>query len=127
MKELFLRNPWFRVLIPLLLIIVTNVCGSALILQISSDNEVNWASMPSKNSFYIIIISLVILCFYQIQIFKHDKETIKGFTPKEYEAYLRTKVVEDVAKRSRKLIQKGEINQLEKETETFKKLYGENY
>lgn len=126
MKELFLRNPWFRVLIPVLLMVVANICGNALIFEISSANEVNWASMPSKVSFYILIISLIILCFYQIQIFKHDKELIKGFTPKEYEACIRSKVIEDVAKRSRKLIQKGEINQLEKETETFKKLYGEN-
>jgi hypothetical protein len=127
MKELFLKNPWFRVLIPVLLMVVANISGNALVFEISSVNEVNWALIPSKVSFYILIISLMIFCFYQIQIFKHDKELIKGFTPKQYEACIRNRVAEDVAKRSRKLIQKGEIDQLEKETDTFKKLYGENY
>ena len=50
---------------------------------------------------------------------------MKGFTAKQYEAAIRNKVAEDVAERSKKLIRDGEIEQLEKETEIFKKLYGE--
>jgi len=34
-------------------------------------------------------------------------------------------VAEDVAARSKQLIRDGEIDQLERETEIFKKLYGE--
>ena len=127
MKELFLRNPWSRILIPLLLMVVVNICGNALISEISSANGINWAFMPSKVSFYILIISLIILCFCQIQIFKYDKDTIKGFTRKEFEANIRINIAEDVSKRSRELIKNGDIIQLEKETETFKKLYGENF
>jgi hypothetical protein len=49
---------------------------------------------------------------------------IKGFTAKQYEALIRNKVAEGVAERSNKLIRNGEIEQLEKETEIFNRLYG---
>jgi len=89
-------------------------------------NIITWGQIPYKLSFYILSISTVLLAFYQIAISRYDLNLAKGFTPKQYEATIRNKVAEDVAKRSRKLIQEGKIEQLEKETETFKKLYGEN-
>ena len=84
-----------------------------------------WSEIPQKGSFYILLISTLLLCLYQILIFRHDKNIMKGFTAKQYEAAIRNKVAEDVAERSKKLIRDGEIEQLEKETEIFKKLYGE--
>jgi hypothetical protein len=70
-------------------------------------------------------MSTIASAFYQIKIQRYDRELAKGFTPKQYEAAIRNRVAEEVAKRSMKLIRDGHIDQLEKETETFKKLYGE--
>ncbi|WP_299977531.1 hypothetical protein [Desulfobacula sp.] len=125
METFFLRNPWFRAFFPLLLLGVASVSASSLVVEISVSNGIVWSLIPQKVSFYILLISTIFLALYQIKISMHDRDMIKGFTPKQYEAAIRNKVAEGVAKRSLKLIQNGEIDQLEQETETFKKLYGE--
>ncbi len=125
MEELFLKSPWMRTFIPLVLLGIAGIAGNSLVVEIATGNEINWSQIPNKVSFYIFLIATMVLCFYQIQISKYDRNMIKGFTPKQYEAAIRNKVAEDIAKRSKKLIRNGNIEQLEKETETFKKLYGE--
>lgn len=125
MEKVFLRNLWFRTLIPLVLVGVVNVSCNTLVIEISSGNKVFWSEIPQKLSFYILLISTIMLFLYQIQIFKHDKDMMKGFSVKQYEAAIRNKVAEDVAERSKKLIRDGDIEQLEKETEIFNRLYGE--
>lgn len=125
MESIFLRNPWVRAFLPLLLMGVASVSASSLIVEISSGNAILWSLMPQKISFYILLITTTLLAFYQISISKHDRDLVKGITPKQYEAAIRNKLAEDIAKRSRKLIQDGKIEQLKTETETFKNLYGE--
>jgi uncharacterized membrane protein YfcA len=125
METFFLRNPWFRAFYPLLLMGIAGVSASSLVVEISESNRIIWSLIPQKVSFYVLLISTIFLALYQIKVSKHDRDMIKGFTPKQYEAAIRNKVAEGVAKRSLKLIQDGKIDQLEKETETFKKLYGE--
>lgn len=125
MEGFFLRNPWVRAFLPLFLMGVASVTASSLVVEISSDEGLMWSLIPQKASFYILLISTALLAVYQILISKHDREIFRGYTPKQYEASIRNKVAEGVAKRSLKLIQDGDIEQLEKETETFKKLYGE--
>lgn len=124
--EILFRNIWFRTFIPLLLMGTISVFTNCLVVEITVNNEIVWHVLPYKLSFYIILISTTLLAFYQTAVSKDDRNLIKGFTPKQYEASIRNKVAEVVAKRSKKLIQDGKIDQLEKETETFKKLYGEN-
>jgi len=126
MEEIFLRNLWVRAFLPLFLMGAVSVSASSLVVEISTGNGIAWGLVPQKLSFYILLIATALLAFYQISISKYDRDLAKGFTPKQYEATIRNKVAEDIAKRSRKLIQDGKIEQLEKETETFKKLYGEN-
>ncbi len=126
MEGFFLRNPWVRAFLPLILMGVASVTASSLVVEISSDNGLMWSLIPQKVSFYVLLIATIGLATYQILISKHDREIFRGFTPKQYEASIRNKVAEGVAKRSLKLIQDGNIDQLEKETETFKKLYGDN-
>lgn len=125
MEGFFLRNPWVRAFLPLVLMGVASVTASSLVVEISSDEGIMWSLMPQKVSLYILLISTVLLAVYQILISKHDREIFRGYTPKQYEANIRNKVAEGVAKRSLKLIQDGNIDQLEKETEAFKRLYGE--
>ena len=125
MENFFLRNPWVRTLVPLILMGAASVSGNTLVVEISNGNKVLWSEIPQKGSFYILLISTLLLALYQFLIFKHDANLSKGFTAKQYEAAIRNKVAEDVAERSKKLIRDGEIEQLEKETEIFKKLYGE--
>ena len=104
---------------------VASVSANCLVVEISVSNGIVWSLIPAKVSFYILLFSTIFLALYQIKISKYDRDMIKGFTPKQYEAAIRNKVAEGIAKRSLKLIQDGKIDQLEKETETFKKLYGE--
>ena len=125
MEALFLRNPWFRALVPLILMGVAAVTASSLVVEIAVGNAIQWGLVPQKASFYILMVSTFASAFYQLRIQRYDNELTKGFTPKQYEAAIRNRVAEDVAKRSQKLIRDGHIDQLEKETETFKKLYGE--
>lgn len=125
MINLFLINPWFRSFTPLLLMGIAAVSGNVLAAEISSAGDIVWSSIPHKLSFYILLTSTVLLCIHQVAVASNDRKLIKGITPKQYEAAIRNKVAEDVANRSKKLIRDGEIAKLEKETEIFKKLYGE--
>ena len=125
MIDTLLKNPWLRSFIPLLLLGVSGVSTSSLVVEISVGNEIMWKDVPFKFSFYLLTISSVLLCSYQVAISRHDNKILKGITPKQYEANLRNEVAEETAKRARKLIKDGKIDQLEKETETFKKLFGE--
>jgi len=126
MGGFLLRNPWIRAFLPLVLMGMASVAGNSLVTEITKGNEIVWSLIPQKVSFYILIIPTTILALYQILISNHDRDIVRGFTPKQYEASIRNKVAEGVAKRSLKLIEEGNVDQLEKETETFKKLYGEN-
>ena len=126
MIDLFLINPWFRVFIPLLLMGASNVSGNILATEIYSTERIEWELIPYKFSFYILLVSIIFLFIHQVFVASNDKKLAKGITPKQYEAAIRNKVAEDVAKRSKKLIRNGDIEKLEKETEMFKKLYGED-
>ncbi|EKP0300687.1 hypothetical protein ACK33V_13555 [Aeromonas veronii] len=125
MPDIFYRNPWLRALIPLLCATIVGVASSALVVEVASGQDVDWAAMPKKASFYVVFICILIACFYQVKLTKRDNELLKGFTAKQYEACIRNRVAEDVAKRSRKLINEGKIDQLVAETDAFKKLFGE--
>lgn len=126
MEEILLRNAWTRAIIPLTLIGIVGVSISSLVVEIAIENEIQWTLIPQKISFYILLLSTLASAYYQIKIQKHDQALSKGFTAKQYEAAIRNRIAEGVAKRSMKLIKDGHIDQLEKETETFKRLYGES-
>ncbi|TOD34860.1 hypothetical protein [Vibrio parahaemolyticus] len=125
MPDIIYRNPWLRALIPLLCASIVGVASSALIVEVASGQDIDWSAMPKKASFYIVLVCIFFACAYQVKLTKRDNELLKGFTPKQYEACIRNQVAEDVAKRSRKLINEGKIDQLVAETDAFKKLFGE--
>lgn len=125
MKALFLKNPWARAFIPLILMGIVGVSSNSLVTEITNGNTVQWRYIFEKSSFYILLAANVLAALYQITVSRYDKELAKGFTPKQYEATIRNRVAEDVARRSQKLIRDGNIDQLERETEAFKRMYGE--
>ncbi|MCS6122929.1 hypothetical protein [Shewanella baltica] len=125
MPDIIYRNPWVRALIPLLCATVVGVASSALIVEVATGQDIDWSAMPKKVSFYVVLACVVVACAYQVKLAKRDNELLKGFTPKQYEACIRNRVAEDVAKRSKKLINEGKIDQLVAETDAFKKLFGE--
>ena len=127
LKVLLLGNPWTRALVPLALMAIVGVTASSLVVEIAQGDQLRWSLIPQRLSFYLLLVATVVSAVYQIALQRHDKELARGFTPKQYEASIRNRVAEHVAERSRKLIREGKIDQLEKETETFKKLYGEGH
>ena len=127
METILFRNAWVRAIVPLLLMSIAGLTSNSLVTEIAHGNEIAWREIPLKASSYILLVSLALSVVYQIAVQRHDNELAKGFTPKQYEAQIRNRVAEDVAKRSQRLIREGNIEQLEKETETFKRLYGEGH
>lgn len=125
-QNLLFRNAWIRALLPLILIGVVGVVSNTLVVELAKGNEIQWEQITRKASFYYLVAFTIISAVYQIALQRHDQDLARGFTPKQYEAQIRNRVAEQVAKRSLKLIKDGNIEQLERETETFKRLYGEN-
>src|SRR4051812_3477007 len=125
-ESLLFRNAWVRALLPLLFIGVVGVVSNTLVVELARGNQIDWSLLPHKPSFYYFVTATLVSALYQIALQRHDEELAKGFTPKQYEARIRNRVAEQVAKRSLKLIKDGDIEKLERETETFKRLYGEN-
>ena len=125
MKGLLLENAWCRALIPLLLMGVVGVTASSLVAEITINANVIWQQMFQKISFYALLAAIFLSAIYQIALSRHDRDVAKGFTPRQYEAAIRNRVAEDVATRCKKLIKGGNIEQLERETEAFKRMYGE--
>lgn len=125
LKGFFLQNPWIRALVPLVMMAIAGVTASSLVVEIAQGDQINWRLIPSRISFYLLLVSTVLSAIYQISLQRYDTELAKGFTPKQYEASIRNRVAEQVAERSKKLIREGKIDQLEKETEAFRRLYGE--
>lgn len=119
------RNPWSRAFVPLVLAAVVGVASNTLIVQIASGSAINWSLLPQVISTYLILVSLALAAVYQVAVSRHDGRLLRGFTPKQYEASIRNAVAEKVASRSKKLINEGKIEQLETETEVFRRLYGE--
>lgn len=126
MVEIFLKNPWVRALLPLLLMGGSSVFASSLVVEIASGNQIAWHDVPQKASFYILLFCTCILCIYQVAINRHDINLVKGLTAQQYDAAIRIQVAEESAKRAKKLIKEGNIETLEKETAIFKKLFGES-
>lgn len=126
MSDFLLKNPWTRAFIPLVLMGIASLAGNVLASDITSSPDASWSTVYLRVPFYILLISTSLLCTFQVTVSKYDRALLKGFTAKQYEAAVRNRVAEDVAKRSKQLINEGNIDQLEKETEVFKRLYGEN-
>lgn len=126
MPDILYRDPWLRAFIPLICASIAGVASSSLVVEVAIGQEIDWLSMPTKGSFYILLTCVIITCCYQVLLTTRDNELAKGFTAKQYEACIRNKLAEDVSRRSRKLIKEGKIDQLVAETEAFKKLYGED-
>ena len=124
-EAFLLRSPWVRALVPLVLMGVVGVAASALVVEIAHQDSIRWEKIPYKVSFYVLVVAIILSALYQIAVYRFDQELVRGFTPKQYEATIRNRVAEDVARRSQKLIRDGNIEQLERETETFRRLYGE--
>lgn len=123
---LLLKNPWARALIPSALAGVVGLLANAAIAEITKDGVVAWEALIFNRNFHWLILTSVLGIIYQIVLFRHDRALISGFTPRQYEANIRNRVAESVAKRCQKLVRSGHIELLEKETETFKRLFGEN-
>lgn len=124
-EAFFLRNAWVRALLPLTLAGVVGVLANILVVEITRNNSVDWNLLPKSRSFWYLIIASCLSAAHQICIQRYDRELAKGFTPKQYEASIRNQMAQHVADRCQKLIKAGNIEQLEKESETFRRLYGE--
>jgi hypothetical protein len=125
MKGLILKSPWARALIPVVLMGIVGITSNSLVAEITNGNIIQWRLMFEKGSFYVLSTATLLAALYQIAVGRYDKEIAKGFTPRQYEAAIRNGVAEEVAKRSQKLIRDGHIEQLERETEAFRRMYGE--
>lgn len=123
-EEIFFKNAWVRGILPLVFMGVVGVTASSLVVEIAVGNEIKWGDIFGKVSFYLLLVATLISAYYQIKIQKYDRRVAGGLTALQYEAAIRTRVTEVVAERSMKLIQDGKIEQLEQETEAFKRLYG---
>jgi hypothetical protein len=122
---LLLKNPWMRALIPSVLAGIVGLLANAVVAEITTDGKVVWEAVIFNRNFHLLLIASALGLIYQIVLFRHDRALISGFTPRQYEANIRNRVAESVAKRCQKLVRAGDIDLLEKETETFKKLFGE--
>jgi len=124
-RALLLKSPWARAFIPVILMGVVGISSNSLVAEITSGSIVRWRLTFQNGSFYILVIATALAALYQIAVGRYDNEIARGFTPRQYEAAIRNRVAEEVAERSKKLIRDGNIEQLERETETFKRIYGE--
>lgn len=124
-SEFFLKNLWVRSFVPLILMAITSVVASALVVEIADGSSIHWSKLPEKHSFYFLMVTIVMMCLYQVLIFQSDSKFIKGLTAKQFEASLRNEVAEEAAKRAKKHIKEGRIDLLEQETLKFKQLFGE--
>jgi hypothetical protein len=122
---ILLKNPWMRAIVPVAVAGAVGLLANAAIAEITTDGKVAWALLATNRNFYIMLLLSVTAFIYQIVLFKHDKALISGFTPKQYEANIRNRMAETIARRCQKLVRRGEIEQLEKETDTFRRLYGD--
>lgn len=123
---LLLKNPWTRALIPSALAGAVGLLANAVVAEITKNGVVVWEAAILNHNFHWLLLASALALIYQIALFRHDRALIAGFTPRQYEANIRNRVAESVAKRCQKLVRSGHIELLEKETETFKKLFGEN-
>jgi len=124
-RALLLKSPWARAFIPVILMGVVGISSNSLVAEITSGSIVRWRLTFQNGSFYILVIATALAALYQIAVGRYDNEIARGFTPRQYEAAIRNRVAEEAAERSKKLIRDGNIEQLERETETFKRIYGE--
>lgn len=124
-RAFLLKSAWTRASIPVLLMVIVGISSNSLVAEITSGSVVRWHLMFQTSSFYILLVATIVTVSYQIAVVRYDKEVARGFTPRQYEAAIRNGVAEEVSKRSKKLIRDGNIEQLERETEAFKRLYGE--
>lgn len=123
---LLLKNPWTRAFIPSVLAGAVGLLANAVVAEITKNGVVIWQAAIFNGNFHWLLLASTLALIYQIILFRHDQALIAGFTPRQYEANIRNRVAESVAKRCQKLVRSGHIELLEKETETFKKLFGEN-
>lgn len=127
MKNFLFRNPWIRTFLPLFLTTIASVIGNILVVEITNGSTIEWSAIPKRISFYILLATTSLIFIYQVFIYKFDNAMIKNFlTAKQYEAALRSEVLPESVIVVKKLIQEGKLDELEKATSTFKRLFGES-
>ncbi|WP_312769092.1 hypothetical protein [Pseudoxanthomonas mexicana] len=125
LRAQLLENPWIRATVPVAIAGAVGLLANAVVAEITKDGKVVWPLLLPNLNFWIMVALSIVALTYQIFVFRHDRALISGFTPKQYEANIRNRVAGTVAKRCQSLIRQGKIDQLEIETTTFTRLYGD--
>lgn len=125
LRAQLLENPWVRAAVPVAIAGAVGLLANAVIAEITKEGKVDWSLLPHNFNFWMMVLLSLVALIYQICVFRHDRALISGFTPKQYEANIRNRMAGTVAKRCQTLIRQGKIEQLEIETTTFTRLYGD--
>ncbi|MDR5875119.1 hypothetical protein [Vreelandella gomseomensis] len=118
------RNPWVRAILPIVLMAMIGVFTNLVSHEITeSKKPILYVLLNDINFLYLLIFSLV-LAWYQIGAINYDNTFRNSLSQEDFDAYMRREALEGTAKRVKKLIKEGDIDNLRKETQAFKDMFG---
>ena len=118
--SLDLTSPTVKTLFNVSSTVLVGVFASSFVAELSTPNGINWKHFYKTTSIYILLAVSAVIYFYNRH--RHLQEVeVEKFYDKEYcLAYMRSKYIPQLAKHYNKLIQEGDLDQLEKAMADFK-------
>ena len=118
----FTQKPWPKAIISILTPIIIGIISSIFITEITTHDGIKIATSISKISFYILLVLIIITFVYNLLIFKYEKTKPNFETKLNCITYIRSQMLPEIVGESVKKIKNGEINDLEKNMEKFKRM-----
>ncbi len=121
-KEAILSSPAFKTAAFVFSTILSGALASALIVEISAPNTLNWTSFYKARSFYGLLVLGVTIYFYNRATYLHERDILR-FLDNEYcIAYLRSKLLPEMAEKVRKKIREGTGGELKEAMDELRKV-----
>ena len=118
----FTQKPWSKVLIYTLCPIIIGVISNVYVMDISSNEGMKFTNSFNKISFYLLLLFILIIGIYNFIVFRHEKDLLK-FKNRDYcIIYMRSQLLPELAESYKKRIKEGQIDDMEKTMEDFKRM-----
>ena len=106
------KSPAIKTLVFGISTIVSSILAGLFIYEITCTGNIAWKSFYKANSFYWILLWLLLMYFYNAILFKKEIDIIK-FKDEDYcKAYIRSQCLPAVAARYRNAVRSGNTSEL---------------
>ena len=122
LKDILLEAPLARAVFQVMSNVLVAVFSGAFVFQISTSTGLDWSQFYKQSSFYGLIITTIVIYWYNRALYQIDKDVLKFADSKYCIAYVRSKCLPEAAERYRAAIRSGNRGELSSAMQELKRV-----